>query len=44
MNEVIKKSVIEKPTNPKIKQKFNVVIDKINEANASVKLINQYYK
>ena len=44
MNEVIKKSVIEKSTNPKIKQKFNVVIDKINEANASVKLINQYYK
>ena len=44
MNQVIKKSVIEKSTNPKIKQKFNVVIDKINEANASVKLINQYYK
>ena len=32
-NEVIKKS-----TNPKIKQKLNVVIDKINEANAPVKI------
>ena len=31
-NKIIKKS-----TNPKIKQNFNVVIDKINEANAPVK-------
>ena len=31
-NEVIKKS-----TNPKITQNFNVVIGKINEANAPVK-------
>ena len=29
--------VVEKSTNPKIKQKFNVAIDKINEANAPVK-------
>ena len=29
--------VIKKPTNPKIKQKLDVVIDKINEANKPVK-------
>ena len=29
--------VIKKPTNPKIKQKLNVVIDKINEVNKPVK-------
>ena len=29
--------MIKKPTYPKIKQKFDVVIDKINEANKSVK-------
>ena len=36
-NEVIEKSI-----NPKIKQKFNISIDKINEGNAQLKDINQY--
>ena len=31
------RQVIKKSTNPKLEQKFNVVIDKINEANKSVK-------
>ena len=36
------KEVIKKSTHPKIKQKFNVVIDKVNEANVPVKMINPY--